>query len=96
VHAFTTHMHVLTMLDIRQKVHGPRFVENLKCLDYQLLLLSNIMFCITIFTHGYLYWVKWIDATVIFTYLRNATVIFNFGKMPLQFCVCLRNAITPT
>jgi hypothetical protein len=43
VHAFTTHMHVLTMLDIRQKVHGPRFVENLKCLDYQLLLLSNIM-----------------------------------------------------
>jgi hypothetical protein len=40
--------------------------------------------------------VNWIDATAISAYLTNAIATLNFGKTPLQFFVCLRNAITPT
>jgi hypothetical protein len=40
--------------------------------------------------------VNWINAIAISVNLRNATIIFNFGKMPLQLCVHLIDAITPT
>jgi hypothetical protein len=40
--------------------------------------------------------VNWIDIIAIFVYLKSATTTFNFGKTPLQLCVYLMNAITPT
>jgi hypothetical protein len=39
--------------------------------------------------------VNWIDAITIFTNFKNATVTFNFRKIPLQIYVSLRDAITP-
>jgi hypothetical protein len=36
------------------------------------------------------------DTIVIFVHLRKVTTIFNFEKIPLQLCVHLMDAITPT
>jgi hypothetical protein len=40
--------------------------------------------------------VDWIDVIAIITYLRNVIVTLNFGKLPLQFYVCLIDAIMLT
>jgi hypothetical protein len=40
--------------------------------------------------------VNWINVIIIFKYLRNVTITFKCGKMPLQLCVYLIDGFTPT